>query len=74
MSVYDSPDLLTLKGAAREYDVPVVSLELAVSRGTLQVIETGGEQRLLRADVEQMVTRTVKRGAGNKVISRLRRS
>ncbi|MFN0119855.1 MAG: hypothetical protein ACKV2V_05075 [Blastocatellia bacterium] len=70
MSVYDSRDLMTIRGAAREYDVPVATLELAIRNGALRLISDNGEQRLLRPDVEQMVKRTVKRGAGNQVINR----
>jgi hypothetical protein len=71
MSVYDSRDLMSFKGAAREYDVPVMTLERAASQGTLRVIDENGEQRLLRPDVEQFVKRTVKRGSGNKVVARI---
>ena len=71
MSVYDSKDLMSFKGAAREYDVPVTMLELAASQGALQVIEQGGAEWLLRPHVEQFVKRLIKRGAGNKVVSRI---
>lgn len=71
MSVYDSRDLMSFTGAAREYDVPVVTLELAAAQGALRVIEEHGTRRLLRPDVEQFVKRTVKRGAGNRIISRI---
>ena len=43
MSVYDSNALLSYKAAAREFDVPVVSLELAVANGSLRSIEQDGE-------------------------------
>lgn len=71
MSVYDSKELMSFNGAAREYDVPVVTLELAAKQGALRVIDEKGERRLLRPDVEQFVKRTVKRGSGNKVVSRI---
>lgn len=71
MSVYDSKDLMDFKGAAREYDIPVMLLELKVSQGALRSIEVDGEQKLLRFDVENLVNRTVKRGYGNRVISRI---
>jgi hypothetical protein len=71
MSVYDSRDLMTYKGAAREYDVPVITLEMAVTQGALRVIDDQGVKKLLRPDVEQFVKRTVKRGLGSKVVSRI---
>jgi hypothetical protein len=71
MSVYDSRDLMSFKGAAREYDTPVTMLELAASQGALRVIDQDGARWLLRPDVEQFVKRTVKRGAGTKVVSRI---
>ncbi|MCI0523986.1 MAG: helix-turn-helix domain-containing protein [Blastocatellia bacterium] len=71
MSVYDSKDLMSFNAAAREFDVPAMTLEMAASQGALRVIELGGERRLLRPDVEQFVKRTIKRGAGNKVVSRI---
>lgn len=71
MSVYDSRDLMSFKSAAREYDVPVMMLELAASQGALRVIEYDGSKWLLRPDIEQFVKRTVKQGAGNKVIARI---
>lgn len=71
MSVYDSKDLMDFKGAAREYDIPVMLLELSVDGGTLRAIEVDGQRRLLRADVENLVNRTVKRGYGNRLISRI---
>ncbi|HMV46530.1 MAG TPA: hypothetical protein PLD20_07240 [Blastocatellia bacterium] len=73
MSVYDSKDLMSYKAAAREFDVPVTNLELAVSSGSLRAIEQDGAKWLLRPDVEQFVKRTIKRGAGNRVVSRLTR-
>jgi hypothetical protein len=76
MSVYDSKDLMSLNAASREFDVPAVTLELAVSRGALRIIQLDtaqdGERWLLRPDVEQFVKRTIKRGAGNKVVTRIR--
>jgi hypothetical protein len=77
MSVYDSKDLMSFKAASREFDVPAVTLELAASQGTLRVIQLDDEQDgarwLLRPDVEQFVKRTIKRGAGNKVVTRINR-
>jgi hypothetical protein len=73
MSVYDSNDLMSFNAASREFDVPAVSLELAASQGALRVIEQGGARWLLRPDVEQLVKRTIKRGAGNKVVTRINR-
>jgi hypothetical protein len=79
MSVYDSKDLMSFNAASREFDVPTVTLELAASRGALRVIQLGAGQNgerqegwLLRPDVEQFVKRTIKRGAGNKVVTRIR--
>ncbi len=72
MSVFDSQDLLEIKAAAREYDVPAISLELAIKRGALRTLEIAGSPKLLRHDMEQFVKRTVKRGAGNIVASRIR--
>lgn len=71
MSVFDSKDLMSFQGAAREYDVPVTTLELAVAQGSLRVIEQDGARWLLRPVVEQFVKRTVKNGAGNRVVSKL---
>lgn len=71
MSVYDSKDLMSYKGAAREYDIPVAMIELAVAQGALQVIEQNESKWLLRPAVEQFVKRTIKRGAGTKVVTRL---
>jgi hypothetical protein len=77
MSVYDSKDLMSFNAASREFDVPAAQLELAASRGTLRVIQLDngpdGARWLLRPDVEQFVKRTIKRGAGNKVVTRLNR-
>ncbi|MGH9935798.1 MAG: hypothetical protein ACREAM_06095 [Blastocatellia bacterium] len=73
MSVYDSKDLMSFNAASREFDVPAVTLELAASQGALRVIEQGDSRWLLRPDVEQFVKRTIKRGAGNKVITRINR-
>ena len=82
MSVYDSKDLMSFNAASREFDVPAVTLELAASRGELRIIqlENGqtnngqdGARWLLRPDVEQFVKRTIKRGAGNKVVTRINR-
>jgi len=71
VSVYDSKDLMSFNGAAREYGVPVSTLELAASQGALRVIEQDDMRWLLRPHVEQFVKRTVKRGAGNKVVVRI---
>jgi len=71
MSVYDSPDAMTFKAAAREYDVPVSLLEMAVSEGSLRSFDEDGERKLMRNDVAILVKRMVTRGAGNRVISRL---
>ena len=71
MSVFDSKDLMTFNSAAREYDVPVTMLELAVAQGSLRVIEQDSARWLLRPLVEQFVKRTLKRGAGNRVVSRI---
>jgi hypothetical protein len=73
MSVYDSRDLMSFNAASREFDVPVTTLEIVASQGALRVIEQDGERRLLRPDVEQFVKRRVKRGAGNKVVTRINR-
>ena len=62
---------MDLKWAAREYDVPPVALELAIADGALRAIEVDGGQRVLRQDVEQFIKRTIKRGLGNRVITRL---
>ena len=71
MSVFDSKDLMTFNSAAREYDIPVSMLELAATQGSLRVIEQGDTRWLLRPLVEQFVKRTLKRGAGNRVVSRI---
>lgn len=77
MSVYDSKDLMSFNAASREFDVPAVTLELAASRGALRIIQLGegqdGARWLFRPDVEQFVKRTIKRGAGNKVVTRINR-
>lgn len=74
MSAFDSPDLLEIQAAAREYDVPAITLELAIRRGALRTLDVNNSPRLLRQDVEQFVKRTVKRGAGNIVAGRIRRN
>jgi predicted site-specific integrase-resolvase len=71
MSLYDSRDLMSFKAAAREFDVPVMTLERAVEQGALRVITQGAGKWLERHDVEQFVKRTIKRGAGNKVVTRI---
>ena len=77
MSVYDSKDLMSFNAASREFDVPAVTLELAASRGALRIIQLDegkdGARLLLRPDVEQFVKRTIKRGAGNTVVTRINR-
>lgn len=73
MSRFDSQDLMEIKGAAREYDLPVLALELAIKSGALRAMEIDGARKLLRLDVEQFVKRTIKRGAGNNVVSRIRK-
>ena len=73
MSVYDTKDLMTIKAASREFDVPVMTLEMAIAKGTLRAIEQDGVKCLFRQDVEQLVKRTVKQGAGNRVVSQFRR-
>ena len=73
MSVYDSKELLGFKAAAREFDVPVMTLELAAAQGSLRVIEQDGAKWLSPQDVEQFVKRTIKRGAGNRVVTRINR-
>lgn len=76
MSVYDSKDLMSFNAASREFNVPAVALELAASQGALRVIQLDnghGARWLLRPDVEQFVKRTIKRGAGNKVVTRINR-
>jgi hypothetical protein len=73
MSVYDSKDLMSYNAASREFDVPVTMLKLAVAQGSLRAMEQDGAEWLFRLDVEQFVKRTIKRGAGNKVVSRINR-
>jgi len=73
MSVYDSKDLMSYNAAAREFDVPVTTLKLAVAQGSLRSINQDGAEWLFRLDVEQFVKRTIKRGAGNRVVTRINR-
>ena len=73
MSVYDSKDLMSYNAASREFDVPVTTLKLAVAQGSLRSIEQDSAEGLFRLDVEQFVKRTIKRGAGNRVVSRINR-
>jgi hypothetical protein len=73
MSLYDSRDLMSFKAAAREFDVPVMTLERAVEQGALRVIARDDAKWLERHDVEQFVKRTIKRGEGNKVVTRVLR-
>ena len=71
MSLYDSKDFMDFKGAAREYDIPVKLLELSVQQGALRAINVDDVPKLLRFDVENLVNRMVKRGYGNRVVTRL---
>jgi hypothetical protein len=71
LSVYDSQDLMEVKSASREYDVPVQMLERAIEAGTLRSVSSEGAPKLFRFDVENFVKRTVKRGYGNRVVSRI---
>ena len=73
MSVYDSKDLMSYNAAEREFGVPATTLKLAIAQGSMRAIEQDGNEWLFRPDVEQFVKRTVKRGAGNKVVSRIYR-
>jgi len=73
MSVYDSKDLMSYNAAGREFDVPVTTLKLAVAQGSLRAIDQDGAEWLFRTSVEQFVKRTIKQGAGNKVVSRIYR-
>jgi hypothetical protein len=73
MSVYDSKDLMSFNAASREFNVPAMTLELAASQGAIRVIEQDDSRWLLRPDIEQFVKRTIKRGAGNRVVTRLNR-
>ncbi|HEX9003303.1 MAG TPA: hypothetical protein VGB07_25575 [Blastocatellia bacterium] len=73
MSVYDSKDLMSYNAVEREFGVPVTTLEMAVANGSLRAIDQDGAKWLLRQHVEQLVKRTVKRGAGNKVVTRINR-
>jgi hypothetical protein len=74
MSRFDSRDLLPIEAAAREYDIPALTFELAIRRGALRAIEIDGTPKLLRPDVAQFVKRMIKRGPGNIVVSRIRRN
>jgi excisionase family DNA binding protein len=73
MSVYDSKDLMSYKAAAREFGVAETTLQMAIANGSLRAIEQDGSHWLLRQDIEQFVKRTVKRGAGNRVVTRIYR-
>jgi hypothetical protein len=73
MSVYDSKDLMSYNAAEREFGVPVTTLKMAVAQGSLRSIDQDGAEWLLRPLLEQFVKRTVKRGAGNRVVSRINR-
>jgi hypothetical protein len=74
MSRFDGNQLIDVKAAAREYDVPVMALEISIRRGVLRLMDVEGVQLLSRNDIEQWVTKTVKRGAGNTVVSPIRKS
>ena len=69
MSVYDSKDLMTVRAASREFDVPTATLQMAIVQGGLRLITREGESLLSRPDVEQFVKRTIKQGAGNRVVT-----
>ena len=69
MSIYDAKQLLGIKTAAREYDVPEMAIKLAIQKGTMKTIEVDGKSWLSRHEMEQYVKRTVKRGAGNRVLT-----
>jgi hypothetical protein len=73
MSVYDSKELMTIKAAAREFDVPTATLQIAISQGSLREVQHDGQSLLFHQDVEQFVKRTIKQGAGNRVVTRIRR-
>lgn len=73
MSVYDSKDLMSYNAVEREFGVPLTTLEMAVANGSLRAIDQDGAKWLLRQHVEQLVKRTVKRGAGNNVVTRINR-
>lgn len=74
MSRFDGNQLIDLKAAAREYDVPVMALQLAIRRGVLRLMEVDGIEVMSRNDVEQWVKKTVKRGLGNTVVSPIRKN
>jgi len=59
--------------AAREYGVPLMMIQKAVEQGTLRAISAGESdpKKLLRFDVENFVKRSVKRGYGNRIASRI---
>ena len=71
MSVYDSQDLMEVASAAREYDIPVQMLERAIAGGTLRSVGSEGAPKLFRYDVENFVKRIVKRGYGNRIVSKI---
>lgn len=74
MSRFDGNQLIDLKAAAREYDVPVMALQLAIRRGVLRLMEVERIEVMSRNDVEQWVKKTVKRGLGNTVVSPIRKN
>jgi len=67
-------ELAASRGALR-----VIQLENGLENGVENGLENGpddgqgGARWLLRPDVEQFVKRTIKRGAGNKVVTRINR-
>ncbi len=69
MSIYDAKQLLGIKTASREYDVPEMAIKLAIQKGTMKTIELEGKSWLSRHEMEQYVKRTVKRGAGDRVLT-----
>ncbi len=69
MSKYDGKELLGIKPASREYDVPEMAIKLAIKYGTIKIIEVEGKSWLTRHEMEQYIKRTIKRGAGNKVLT-----
>ena len=69
MSKYDGKELLGIKPASREYDVPEMAIKLAIQKGTIRTIEVEGKEWLTRHEMEQYINRTVKRGAGNIVLT-----
>ncbi len=69
MSKYDGEQLLGIKPASREYGVPEMAIHLAIKNGTIRTIDVEGKTWLTRHEMEEFVNRTVKRGAGNIVLT-----